>query len=220
MQYMINGAKYAFSTLAAALVPISAITNGNPAVATAAQLPDEGAIVLLESNWSDLNDQAALVTASGSGTFTLGQVDTSDLTKYPAGESTGSYQVLSGFTNFNQIRSIDQSGGDANNFAWSYVDDSGNRGRSRPTDDNPIVLTFMLDYDPAAAWYTAADTVSRKRQMVAMRETLPTGDVLIYTGYMSFNKSPTRTRNENMTVSAVMTINSEVLRYPAVSSGS
>ena len=49
----------------------------------------------------------------------------------------------------------------------------------------------------------------------ALRERLPTGDVLLYTGYLSFQPSPTRTRNENATVTAVMSINSEILRYPA-----
>lgn len=48
-----------------------------------------------------------------------------------------------------------------------------------------------------------------------MRERLPTGDVLLYTGHVSFQPSPSRVRNENATVTATMSVNSEILRYPA-----
>ena len=58
MQYFVNGAKYAVSTTLGAAVAISAITNDDPAVATAAVLPAEGDVVLLDSNWTDLAEQA------------------------------------------------------------------------------------------------------------------------------------------------------------------
>lgn len=211
-QTFVNGAKYAFSTTVGAIVALTAISNANPAVASGASLPADGDIVLLQSNWTDLNDQATYAGAAG----VLSKIDTTDTTLFPTGESDpASYQVLSDFVNLSQIRDIQQSGGDSNTFTWGYIDDRSVRQRSKPTDQNPLVLTFVLDYDSSIPWFDALEAVSKTRQICAMRETLITGDVLLYTGYISFQKSPTRVRNENMTVTAVMSVNSEILRFPA-----
>lgn len=215
-QTFINGAKYSFSTTLATAVAITAITNDNPAEASAAALPADGDIVLLKSNWTELNDLACYVDNAAGGSFELAGVDTSDVTLFPEDEDLpASYQLVGGFIGLSQIREIAQSGGDTNNFTWGYIDDRSPRQRSKPTDQNPLVLTFTMDYDPTLPWDAALEQVSKNRQMVTMRERLPTGDVLLYTGYLSYNKSPSRTRNENMTVTATMSINSEVLRYPA-----
>lgn len=215
-QYFINGAKYSFSTTLAAAVAISAITNAANAVASAASIPDDGDIVLLKSNWTELNDLAAYVDNAAGGSFALMGVDTTDEGLFPEDEELpASYQLVGGFTSLSQIREIAQSGGDTNNFTWGYIDDSSPRQRSKPTDQNPLVLTFTMDDDPSLPWHDALSVVSKKRQLVTMRERLPTGDVLLYTGFISFQPSPSRTRNENATVTATMSINSEILRYPA-----
>lgn len=217
MQTFINGAKYSFSTSLAAAVAISAITNEAEAVASATTTPADGDIVLLKSNWTDLNDVAAY--ADGvvlNDSFTLAGVDTSDEDYFPEGEETpASYQVAGDFVSLSQIREIAQSGGDTNSFTWGYIDSRSTRQMSKPTDQNPLILTFTMDDDPNLPWGAALDAVSKARQLVVMRERLVTGDVLLYTGYMSYQKSPSRVRNENMTVTATMSINSEILRYPA-----
>lgn len=215
-QYFINGAKYSFSTTLATAVAISAITNAAPPVATAAVAPAEGDILLLNSNWTELNDMAVYADAVAGNSFTLAGLDTIDETLFPEDEEVpASYRVVGGFTSLSQIREITQSGGDTNQFTWGYIDDSSPRQRSKPTDQNPLVLTFTMDDDPNLPWHDALTLVSKKRQLVTMRERLPTGDVLLYTGYVSFQPSPSRTRNENATVTATMSINSEILRYPA-----
>lgn len=215
-QAFINGAKYSFSTTLAAAVSITGITNAEPAVASAATLPADGDIVLLKSNWTELNELATYADSPGGGTFQLAGVDTSDEGLFPEDEELpASYQVAGGFIALSQIREIAQSGGDTNSFTWGYIDDASPRQRSKPTDQNPLILTFTMDYDPELPWADALETVSKKRQLVVMRERLPTGDVLLYTGYLSYQKSPSRVRNENMTVTATMSINSEILRFPA-----
>lgn len=215
-QYFINGAKYAFSTVLADPENITGITNANPPVASALLPPADGDIVLLRSNWTELNDMAVYADNVTSSDFELAGVDTSDIQFYPEDEELpASYQVVSGFTSLSQIRDIQQTGGDTNQFTWGYIDDASPRQRSKPTDQNPLVLTFTMDDDPTLPWHQALIDVSKRRQLVTMRERLPTGDVLLYTGYMSFQPSPTRVRNENATVTATMSINSEIMRYPA-----
>lgn len=206
----INGSKYAFSTSLGAAVAISAITNASPPVMTATPLPGDDDIVLLKSNWSDLTDQATYSDSDG----TLYELDTTDTRLYPPGESAGSYQTVGDFVSLSQIREAPQSGGDTNQFTWGYIDDSGARQRTRPTDKNAITITFTLDRDPTLPWFAALKKLDKARQLSVMRETLKSGEILLYTGYWSFQPSPSRTRNENMTVTATFSVNSDIVSMP------
>lgn len=214
MQYFPNGAKFSFATTIGAAVAISGISNDNPAEASAAALPADGDIVILDSNWTDLAEQATYAKNPGAGKFDLAQIDTTDETVFEPGEGTGSYRIASNFVTISQIREVSMSGGDINTFSWGYVDDRSLRQRSRPTDSNPLVLQFTLDWDPDKPWATELEMASKKRMLTVLRERLPTGDVLLYSGYIGYQKMPSHTRNENMTVTATMTINSEPLRFP------
>lgn len=207
----INGSKYAFSTTLGASVAITAITNAAPPAITAASMPANDDIILLTSNWSDLDDTATYTDSLGH----LFELDTTDTTFYPPGESAGSYKHVGGFVSMTQIRSVAQSGGDTNSFNYAYVEDRSTRTRSKPTDKNPLILTFTLDRDTTLPWFDALGKLDKSRQLVTMRETFITGEQLLYTGFVSFQKSPTRTRNENMTVTATFSINSEILSFPA-----
>ncbi len=212
----INGAKYKFSTILGAAVAVSAISNAYPAIMTAGTMPAEDSMVILESGWTDLNDSAYLMGAAGA----IAGLDTTDTGTYTPGQSAGSYQLASGFVSLSQIRDIAQSGGDTNQFTYAYIDDKSPRQRSKPTDKNPLVITFTMDYDSTLPWFSALEKLDQTRQLVVMEETLPNGDTLVYTGFVSFQSSPTRTRNENMEVVATMSINSDIVRYPAGFTGS
>ena len=213
-QYFPNGAKFAVATTMGLAQAISAISNANPAVASAVVLPTEMDIVLLDSNWTDLADQPTYATDVGGGAFTLAKIDTTDQGIYFPGEGAGSYKIPGDFVTVSQIREATTSGGDANFFNWGYVDDSSVRTRSRPTDTNPLQLTLTLDWDPDKPWADALELLSKKRIPTVLRERLSTGDILLYAGYVSYQKVPSHTRNENMTVTAVMTINSDPIRFP------
>lgn len=214
MQYFPNGAKFSFATTMGAAVAISGISNANPAIASAVVLPADGDIVILDSNWTDLAEQATIVANSGAGTFDLSKIDTTDEGVFEPGEGAGTYRIVDDFITISQVREVNMSGGDINTFSWGYVDDSSLRQRSRPTDSNPLVLQFTLDWDPDKAWATELEKASKKRMLTVLRERLPTGDVLLYSGYIGYQKTPSHTRNENMTVTATMTINSDPIRFP------
>jgi hypothetical protein len=207
----VNGSKYAFSTTLGAAVAISAITNAAPPAITATSMPGDDDIILLQSNWSDLADTAVYTDSLGH----LFGLDTTNTDFFPPGESEGSYQLVGGFTSLTQIREVAQSGGDTNSFNYAYIEDRSTRQRSKPTDKNPLVLTFTLDRDATLPWFDALDKLDKSRQLVTMRETFTTGEQLLYTGFVSFQKSPSRTRNENMTVTATFSVNSEIISVPA-----
>lgn len=213
----INGAKYKFSTTLAAAVAITAMSNASPAVMTASPVAPEGDVVILEmDNWTDLNDTGYIMGISGA----IAELVTTDTSKYTPAAGTGTYQIAGGFTSLDQIRDITQSGGDTNSFNYQYIDDASKRQRSKPTSKNPLIITFTMDYDPTRPWHNALVTLDEEQQLVTMQEKLPTGDTLVYTGFVSFQDSPTRTANENMEVVATMSVNSRIIRYPAGFTGS
>ena len=86
---------------------ISGISNAKPAKATTLTLPQNGDIVLLKSNWTELNDLGAYAEDAAGGTFSLAGVDTTNTGLYPPGEGAGSYQVAGSFISLSQIRGVE-----------------------------------------------------------------------------------------------------------------
>lgn len=211
----INGAKYAVSTQLALAVAISALSNGDPAVATAAALPANGDVVVVDSGWTELSGVAVRVANAAAGTFQLEEVDTTDTTRFPPGEGIGTYRIASGFTSLTQVRNVEVTGGEQNFFNYQYVEDPSSQQRQKPTSKNPQTTTITMDYDPNLGWYDALIELDRKKEPVVLRETLPGGDVIYYHGYLSFQKNPTKTINENMTVVATFSLLQDPIRYGA-----
>ena len=214
--FFINGAKYAISRVLGAAVPVTGITNANPAVASAATLPAAGDIVVFDSNWSELlGGVATKVGASGSGTFELLEIDSTNTQRYPAGEGVGAYKVATDFVSLTQIRDFTSDGGEQNYFNYQYVAGPSRRERRKPANKSAPGYTVVLDYDPNLPWYDSCIELDRKQEKVVLREILPTGDVVLYYGYMSFRKVPSKVVNENMTVQLTFSLDSDPVRIPA-----
>lgn len=211
----INGAKYAVSATLAPSVPITAISNANPAIASAGALPVAGNILLLKSGWSQLNDSVARALAPAAGAFTLEQVNTTSVTRFPPTEGVGAYQVASAFFSVDQVRDVKLDGGEQNYFEFQYVEDEGGRQRRKPTFKSATGITFTLDYDPDKPWYDQLITIDREAQLVILRETLPNDDVIYYVGTLAFNKVPTKDVNQNMTVQMSLSLESDPVRFGA-----
>jgi hypothetical protein len=211
----INGAKYAVSTSLGAAVAITALTNAEPAVATTATPPADGAVVLLASGWTELNESVVRADAPGANAFTLEGIDTADIVRFPAGEGIGAYRTVGGFVSLSQVRDVATEGGEQNYFTYQYVEDQGGRQRQKPTFKSPMTTTITLDYDPNLPWYDTLRDLDRLKGVVVLRETLPNGDVIFYVGSIAFNGVPSKTINENMTVVASFSLQAEPIRYAA-----
>jgi hypothetical protein len=213
---MINGAKYAVATALAVPSAITAISNANPAVASAAALPVQGDIVLLSSGWPELNDAVARVGTIAAGvSFEVEGYDTTDAVRFPAGEGIGAYQIATAFVNLPKIHDIQSSGGEQNFATRQYVDDPSGKQIQAPTFKSAQSRTYMLDYDPTKPHFAALVELDRKKTINVLRETLPNGDVIYYAGYLSFNKEPTRALNEFMSNQMTFSLSSDSIRYAA-----
>lgn len=212
----VNGAKYAVSTQFKVPAVISALSNAIAAVATTSTPPAAGEIVVLQSGWSELTDSVARASNPTATGFTLEGVDTTDAVRFPAGEGIGTYASVQTFVGLSQVRDVDQSGGDQNFYEYQNVEDQSSRQRQDPTFKSPIVLKLELAYDPKLPWYAALVEIDRKRKPVVLRETLPTGDVILYYGMLSFKKIPSKRLNEHMLVELTMSLYSDPIRYDVV----
>lgn len=216
MQTFINGARYGVYKSLAAAVAISALSNANPAVASAATTPDDGSIVLVESGWQALNNSVFRTDGEVDGvSFQLEGVDTTNVTRYPAGEGIGTFRIASDISLMDQVRNVEFSGGEQQFFQFQYVEDESSEQRQKPTFKSARSMLITMDYDPNKAWYADLIELDRLREPVVLRELLPGGDAIYYYGYISFNKVPTKTINENMTVSATFSLLSDPVRYAA-----
>lgn len=212
----INGAKYALSQAIAAAVAITDISNADPGVALTATTPANGDIVILKSGWTELNESVARAAGVVAATsFQIENVDTTNVVRYPAGEGAGTYEIASSFVGLSQVRDVTMDGGEQDFFEFQYVEDSSSKKRRVPTSKSPDGMSITMDYDPDLAWYDALIELDRLKEPVVLRETLPNGDTIYYYGYVSFNKVPTKTLNENMTVKATFSMLADPIRYDA-----
>jgi hypothetical protein len=211
-----NGTQFSFSTALGAAIPVTAITNADPAVASATAPPTDGSIVVVTSGWSALNDTVARTTGEVAGTsFELEGVDTTDTTIYPAGEGVGSVAVASSFVGLTQINDATMSGGEQQFYQFQYVEDKSGRQRQKPTYKNAMVLTLTMDYDPTLGWYDDLITVDQAGALIVLKTILPSGDTILYLGYPSFNPTPTFAKNTNQQVTATFSLVCRPIRYAA-----
>lgn len=215
--HFVNGTRFAVAPLAALAVAISAISNANPAIASTANPPDLGDIVVVKSNWPGLTDvpvRAGAVVAGAS--FVLEGYDTTNTGLYPSGEGGGVFYATEAFTSLSQVRDVTTEGGDQNYFEYQYVEDQTNRQRRKPTYKSAMGYNIVMDEDSDLAWFNVLKELDRLGEPVVLRETTPKGDTIYYVGTVSFNAIPTKTLNENSTVTASFSINSDPIRYKAL----
>jgi hypothetical protein len=113
MSYFVpEGAKFYFSETFATAKGITALTNANPAVATAAAhgFVDNNE-VLLNLGWEDANG-VWRVDQIDANSFAILGLDATDTDFYAPGGGTGTAQLVSGWTEIPQVLNINTTGGD------------------------------------------------------------------------------------------------------------
>lgn len=161
---------------------ISAISNANPAVATAEASHGfiVGDIIHLTSGWDLLNNRVVRVSAVATNDITLEGIDTSDTDLYPAGSGVGSAREITGWTEITQItRAINVSGGET-----TYADTSTLKNRQDqriPVSRTPVDVQLPVYDDPTLAWYSevhAADAIETGGRFV-----YPNGRRVYFAGF-------------------------------------
>lgn len=207
-----EGSAQQFSTTFAAAKTITAITNANPAVATAtAHGYTTGDEILLTSGWEDATDTVWKITVLTADTFSITGLDATDTDFYPVAGGAGTAQKISGWTAIPQVLTISASGGDAR---FTDVSPLAKRNAIKiPTGFNATSITLSLAHDAGNANYTTMLGISRSLSKVAFKQVISGGAVTYGYGYMSVSEMPKLNNNSVNTVDAAMTILGRSISY-------
>ena len=210
-----NGATLQIASAYGTAIPVTALSNASPAVATAAAHGlSDGDILAVTSGWTRLNDRAARVSASLAGTFALENINTTNLQPYPAGSGIGSVREVTGFVEIPQITDVTTSGGDQQFLTFGFLADDDDR--QIPTTKNPISMSVTVADDPALPYVPVVEAADEDKVTRVLRLTLPNGSVIYYNAYVSITATPTLDRNNIMTRTITLSLASRPTRYSAV----
>lgn len=170
-----EGCKFLFSTTFAAAKTVSALTNADPAEATAtAHGYTEGDEILLISGWEDATDGVYLVgTVDDANTFEVAGLDTTDTDWFSPGGGVGTAQKISNWIEIPQVLATTPNGGDPKFIDVNPL--ARRNGFQIPTGFNPASLSLTLGHDSGNANYKTMKDVSRTLQKVAFKQLLSDG---------------------------------------------
>ena len=208
-----NGAIVAIASSYVAGNTITALSNANPAIATATNTLDAGDFVEITSGWSRLTNKVVRVPAAGltGSAFGLEGYDTTLTTIYPVGSGTGSYRKIGGWTQISQVLSSSSSGGEQNFLEYQLLE--ADAQQRIPTFKSAAGLTLSIADDPSLAGYIACSVANDDRAQRAVKITLPNGSILLYNAYVSLNRTPSLTVNEVMACEITLSLLAEPVRY-------
>lgn len=210
-----NGAVISIaSAMVAVAIPITAISNASPAVATAAghTLADGEVIVLSVPAWPALNGRVVRVVDKADGTFALEGVDTTDTKRFPAGSGVGSARKVQSWTAITQVLEANMSGGEQQFYNYQFLEDTGDE-RQIPTIRSARSQTLSIADDDSLPHYAVLDAADAERKTRAVWLQMPNGARTYYPAYVSFSKVPTLTKNQAMALSVTLSLDAEPMRY-------
>ena len=208
-----DGAKFLFSKTFGTAKTVSAITNADPAVATAATHGlTEGDEFLLNSGWEDAGDSVYLAgTVADANTLEVDGLDSSDTGWFSAGAGVGSVQAISDWKEIPQVLTIATSGGDARNATIAPL--SRRNSFNVPLGFNPTVVTLTLGHDSQNAIFKEMLGVSRTLTKVAFKLLLTGGETSYGYGYMAVSELPAMNSGAPNQVTAVFSFIGRATSY-------
>lgn len=207
-----DGSKVLIGTALGSAINVSAITNANPAVATATGHGlANGDEILFVSGWEDANENIFRVGGSATNSFNMEGLDSSATNWYPAGSGVGTVQKVTTWQEIQQITNIQASGGDPQYATVELL--SRRNATNIPTRFNATTLTLTLADDPTLAGYQALVTASRGLLKRAFKFVLTGGSVGYGYGYVALNEMPAMNKGQVNTVQASITLLGKYIRF-------
>lgn len=209
-----NGAVVSIASAYAAPITVTAVSNANPAVATAeGHGLANGDIVEVTSGWSRLNSRIARVAGVTADTFQLEGINTTSTNLYPAGGGAGSVRKVSTWQQITQVLEFTTSGGEQQFVTYSFLEEDVEH--QIPTVKSASSFAMTIGDDAELPWYSILSDANDDRIPRAVSVVLPSGSAIFYNGYVTLNKTPTLTKNELMGLQSTVSLTSEPMRYAA-----
>ncbi|NWE68942.1 phage tail protein [Pseudomonas gingeri] len=207
-----NGGTFQHAATYAAALAFATITNATEAVATVVGgTLVAGDIVLLTSGWSKLDSKVVRVKAATATAITLDGIDTTDTQAFPPAGGAGTMRKVLTWVQIPQISDVAFSGGEQNYLDVVFLEDD--QGKQIPTDKSAASMVLTLADDPAQDFNKVLMKADAGKQVEAARLNLPGNDMLLYGTYTSFSKQPAVSRNNLLTRTVSLALQSEPTRY-------
>lgn len=186
-----DGSIVSLATTYGVAVPVSAITNANPGVASSTSHGlTNNTLISVVSGWSNLNNRVVRIAGSTTNAFNLDGIDTTNTTLFPAGSGAGTATPITAFTQISQIMGFETSGGDQQFANYSFLEQSFDS--QIPTTTSAMSIKITIADDPSLPGYQALQAAADARAVRAVKLQLPDGSFILYQGYVSFNSTPDR----------------------------
>ena len=195
-------------------VTLSAITNADPGVVTAAAHGfSDGDIIEVTSGWARLTEKAVRVDNGTTNTFELEGVDTTSTTIYPNGGGAGTAREVTGWPQLAQVLTTSSEGGEQQFATYQFLESD--QEKRLPTSKSAGGLTIGIADDPTLPGYILASAANDDRLPRIVRIQLANGGSIYYNAYITLNKTPSLTVNEVMACQVTLSFLAEPTRYAA-----
>lgn len=209
-----NGATIAIEATSGSSLTVTGISNAFPAIATSVGHGlSVGDKIRINSGWTKLSGKFIRVGAVTTDTFALEGVDTTSITQYPAGSGAGNVVEVLTMVQIPQIVTVTTDGGEQQYTEFQFLEDS--KQRRLPTVTSAAGLTLTVADDPLQPAYPILSAASDARSTKALQITLADSSLLLYTGTISMNKTPTLDVNEIMRYTVTLSLDNDPVRYVA-----
>ena len=203
----------ALATAYAAADTVTAVTNASTAVATtsADHGITNGAFVEVTSGWSKLNNRIVRAANAALSSLDYEGINTTSTQNYPAGSGGGSIRAITTWTQISQILELTSSGGEMQFTTYSFLEQDFES--QLPTQSSPMTISISVADDASLPGYIALKNAADTRALVGLKATLPDSSLILYNGYLSFNETPSMTKNSVMACQATFSLQGRPVRY-------
>lgn len=210
--YFPEGSRFYFSQAFGTAVAVTAATNANPTVLTAAShgLVDNDEFLFV-SGWEDATDMVYKADQLTTSTLSPLGLDTTDTDWFPANSGTGTIQKINSWTEIPQVLTISTTGGDPRFTTISPL--AKRNDINVPTGFNAASMTLTMGHDPANANFQAMQAIGRKLSPVAMKIVLGGGGSMYGYGYLSVSEVPALNKGQVNQVNASLTMLGRPMAY-------
>lgn len=118
---------------------------------------------------------------------------------------------ITGFAQISQVLELSTSGGEQQFATYSFLEND--YDSQIPTTLSAQSVSISIADDPTLPGYQALKAASDAKAVRALKMVLPSGSVLLYNGYVSFNETPTMTKGNVMACKATFSLLSRPVRY-------
>lgn len=207
-----TGTAYAIATAYAAAIAVSAASNAVETVlTTASNTFAAGDYLEYVGGWSRMTNRVFRAKAATATSVTLEGMDTTEVNLFPVGLGAGSLRKITTWGPIQQVLTAEISGGDPKYVSVSLLDNENDI--NLPDGYNAQSLAMTIADDPSLPHHAALKKTADSRKIAAVRADLPNGSKILYSGYVSFDETPTMTKGQVMAVRAGCAMQGRPVRY-------